>query len=139
MMKKIFSLVALLCAVVAPVSLTSCNDDDVQTVLNIVDQLGLFQSNDELTGTEWLTADSLHYIGFSSGAQGVMADGDTGQVIERQFSYTMVNDENGGTTFTFKFTDGSSTQYAVTAYTAKSNLSLRNNTSGVTLKYIYMK
>lgn len=139
MMKKIFSLVALLAVMVAPVTLSSCDDDDVKTVLNIVEQLGLFQSSDELTGTEWLTADSLHYIGFSSGSQGAMADGDTGQVVERQFSYTMQNDENGGTTFTFNFTDGTSTSYAVMAYTAQSNLSLRNNTTGVTLNYIYVK
>lgn len=137
-MKKIFSLVALLAVMVAPVSLTSCNDDDVKTVLNIVDQL--FQSSDELSGTEWLTTDSLHYIGFNSGAQGVMVDGDTGQVVERQFTYTMTNDENGGTTFTFNFANGGgSTDYAVMAYTAKSNLSLRNNTTGVTLNYIYVK
>ena len=134
-MKKTITLTALVLCLSAPVALTSCNDDDVQTVLNIVDQLFL-KSNDELAGTAWLTADRAHGIEFGSGQQGLMADANstTGEVDQRQFTYTVGSD---GTSLTFTFTTGGSTTYTILAYEAKKLMTLRNNTTGETLSYNY--
>lgn len=131
-MKKILTLTALGLCLSGPVVLTSCNDDDVQTVIDIVSKL--IQSGDELSNTAWLSADSLHGIEFGSNGQGVMADGDTGTVIQQQFTYAVGQD---GSSLTFQFSDGTVTTYTITEYTAKKSMTLLNTTTGVRVSYVY--
>ena len=81
-MKKILGNLAIGALVAgAPVTLTSCNEDDVNTILGILE---LFTSTDDLNNTEWAnyqTANGTKYISV------MMAFGN-GQVEIAEESYT---------------------------------------------------
>ncbi len=123
-------------AVVAgtPVTMTSCDDDDINTVLNLIDLF--FQSADDLANTAWLTADSSEGFEFGTGGQGIYYSGyeldESGNVIPQQFTYTLDTTNN---TLTIKLSSGSRI-YTVTEFVKNSKLTLTYNGKTIYLKYL---
>ena len=130
MIKKFFGGLALMAAFTAPVAMTSCNDDDVNTVLSIIDML--FTSTDDLAGTAWLATDSSMAIEFGSGNQGNLYDSsvmdETGAVAQ-PFTYTLDTQNN---VLTITLNSGGTRKYTVTEFTKGVSLTLTYN--GVTIK-----
>ena len=129
-MKKLISMMALMLCLTVPATLTSCDDDDVQTVLNIVDQLFL-QSGDELSGTQWMASDQTSAIAFGNSSDGLYFDGTDENGLP--FTYTIGSD---GSTLTFTFTNTQTVvTYTITEYTEGQTMTLCNNSTGVTTAY----
>ena len=128
MTKKFFGGLALMTALSAPVTMTSCSEDDVNTVLEILD--ALIGSTDELSNTVWYReTPTFVQFSFGTGRQGMYYDDSTGETGVA-FNYTL--NEN---TLTLQFSDQTLT-FTVTAYTAKSSMTLRDSSGGtLTLKY----
>ena len=126
-MKKFFACVSMMCLLSAPVSFTSCDEDDVKTALAIVD---LFINNtSELAGTQWLAADNSMALVFSDSQNGVLIVAtENGQQQQLQFTYTL--NQN---TLTLN-TSAGTYQFTVTGYTAGSTMTLKD-ASGATLQF----
>ncbi len=129
--KKFFGSLAMMTLVAAaPVTLSSCDDDDVNTVLTIIDMI--FTSSDQLAGTAWLATDSSMAIEFSSGNQGNLYDStlmDENGAIAQPFTYTLDTENN---LLTITLNSGGTRQYTVTEFTAGVSLTLTYN--GVTIQ-----
>lgn len=129
--KKFFGSLAMMTLVAAaPVTLSSCDDDDVNTVLTIIDMI--FTSSDQLAGTAWLATDSSMAIEFSSGNQGNLYDStlmDENGAIAQPFTYTLDTENN---LLTITLNSGGTRQYTVTEFTAGVLLTLTYN--GVTIQ-----
>lgn len=82
-------------AFTAPVAMTSCNDDDVNTVLNILDQI---LSGNDLSGTGWLTKDKTTGVEFTDNTNGKWYDQSNMDGVA--FTYT-VDTKNSIVTLTF--------------------------------------
>ena len=67
MKKKFFSGLALLAMLATPPTFTSCDDDDVNAIISIID--AILSAND-LTGTAWITYDNTFALSFDSATQG---------------------------------------------------------------------
>lgn len=127
MIKKFFGGLAIMTALSAPVALTSCSEDDVNTVLQIID--ALIGSTDELSNTVWYReTPSFVQFSFGTNRQGMYYDDSTG---ETGLAFTYSLNEN---TLTLQFSDQTLT-FTVTAYTAQSSMTLQGNGGTLTLKY----
>ena len=130
-MKKLLMLPIMLLLMTTTATLSSCNTDDVQQVLDLVVNQ-LFQSNDELSNTAWMATDSTSAIAFSTGNVGLYYDGTDENGL--QFNYTIGSD---GSSFEFTFASGTKVAYAITEYTARKSMTLRNNSTGTVTAYTY--
>ena len=129
--KNYFCSIAMMALVAAtPVTLTSCDEDDVKTVLDIIDTL--FASTDDLAGTAWLATDNSMAIEFSSGNQGNLYDSsmmDDNGAIAQPFTYSLDTTNN---ILTITLNSGGTRKYTVTKFTKGVELTLTYN--GVTIK-----
>ncbi|MCR4601926.1 MAG: hypothetical protein K5683_00145 [Prevotella sp.] len=116
----------------APATLTSCDDDDVNTIINILDLL--FTSTDDLAGSAWLSTDNSLALEFSNGNQGSLYDStkmDDQGAVAQPFTYTLDTQNN---VLTITLSQGGTRRYTVTEFTKGTKLTLTYN--GTT---IYMK
>lgn len=127
MIKKFFGGLAIMTALSAPVALTSCSEDDVNTVLELLD---LILGADDLANSAWITADSSMALEFGNSKDGVYYDVENTNGVA--FSYTLDTSTN---VLTLQFSNGS-VQYTITAFTKNSSLTLRTSSGQtITLKY----
>ena len=128
MMKKFIGGLTLMTALSTPVAMTSCSEDDVNTVLELLD--ALIGSTDELSNTVWYR-ETPTFVQFSFGAnrQGMYYDDSTG---ETGIAFTYSLTEN---TLRLQFSDQTLT-FTVTAYTAQSSMTLKGS-DGATLTLQY--
>lgn len=118
-MKKKFLLVAtIMAAVSSPVTMTSCSEDEINTALQILE---LFLSGNELSGTAWITQDSMFAIEFTSGTSGNLYDGTSTAI---PFTYVLDTENN---TLTLTYSDNSSEVMTVVTYTANEVLQLKRS------------
>ena len=77
-MKKFIGGLTLMTALSAPVAMTSCSEDDVNTVIELLD--ALIGSTDELSNTVWYR-ETPTFVQFSFGTshQGMYYDDSTGE------------------------------------------------------------
>lgn len=120
-MKKFFSSVALMALIAgAPVTMTSCDEDDVKTVLDII---SLFTGN-QLQGTAWIASDNSMAIEFLDGTNGNLYDSShvdkDGNAIAQPFTYTLDTQNN---VLTLTLSSGTR-RYTVTEFTQGSKLTL---------------
>ena len=117
----------------ASTTMVSCDDDDVKTVLELVDML--FSSTDELAGTIWADSaqEATYAFEFDSGQSGVFAyadeDGETQQI---QFAYTLDTQNN---ILTIKFSD-ETWRFTIKEYTAGKSMLLNDGEDNIRLYYI---
>lgn len=128
MMKKFIGGLTLMTALSAPVAMTSCSEDDVNTVLQLLE---LFTSTDDLAGTAWMTADSTFGLEFGNNKDGVYYDTDNTEGVA--FNYTLNTQTN---VLTLQFSNTTMT-FTITAFTKNQSMSLMNNSTNRTyvLKY----
>ena len=126
MKKKFISGLAMIAALsTTPVTLTSCSEDDINTVLYILD---LFTSGDELSNTAWITDANDFAIEFASNGTGNMYFSSD----PIAFSYVLDKENNK---LTLTYSDNSSEVLTVLAFTANTSLKLqRANGKTYTLK-----
>lgn len=117
MKKKIYSGLAFMAMLAAPPTLSSCSEDDVNTVLEILD---LILSTNDLNGTAWITADSTQAIEFTSTTQGNYYNQSSDPI---PFTYTLDTENN---ILTLNFSDGTQ-QYTIVAFTKGEKLVLKNS------------
>jgi len=131
--KKFFCGLAMTTLVAgAPVTLASCDDDDVSTIINILDLL--FTSTDDLAGSAWLSTDSSLALEFSNGNQGNLYDStkmDEQGAIAQPFSYTIDTQNN---VLTITLSAGGTRRYTVTEFTKGVKLTLTYNGKTIYLK-----
>ena len=101
-MKKFFAGLMLLATMSVPVTFTSCDDDDVKTIIDLLD---LIIGGDDLTNTSWLSSDSAYELDFQTGSQGYISFLDEDNEIQSVgFTYSISNE--GETSYlTCKFSD----------------------------------
>ncbi|MCR4810354.1 MAG: hypothetical protein K5896_10935 [Prevotella sp.] len=132
--KKFFFAIAMTLFVGgASTTMVSCNDDDVKTVLELVDML--FSSTDELAGTIWVDdlEDPSIAFAFQSGQTGSVAiwDEESGETEEESFTYTLDTQNN---TLSIKLSEGT-LRYTISDYKAQSYMKLSDGKSSFTLRY----
>ena len=94
MMKKCFTFLAALCLLSAPVSLTSCDDDDVQQVMNIID---LVLGQGDVVGSWAASAQAedgttlTFSFTFQQNGQGAIVVTQGTEVAQFNFTYTLSN------------------------------------------------
>jgi len=123
MIKKFFGGLALMAAFTAPVTMTSCNDDDVNTVLNIIDQI---LSGNDLAGTGWLTQDKTVGVEFTDNTNGKWYDQSNMEGVA--FTYK-VDTQNSIVTLTFA---NGSVQFTVLQFEKGKYLVMKNNSQTFT-------
>lgn len=132
--KKFFFAIAMTLFVGgASTTMVSCNDDDVKTVLELVDML--FSSTDELAGTVWADSpnEATYAFEFDSGQSGVFAFADeNGETQQVQFAYTLDTQNN---ILTIKFSD-ETWRFTITEYTAGKSMVLNDGEDTIRLYYI---
>ena len=102
-MKKIlFAGLMFLATMSTTVTLTSCDDDDINTIIELLD---LIIGGDDLTNTSWLSSDSAYELDFQTGSQGYISYLDENNEIQSVgFTYSISNE--GETSYlTMKFSD----------------------------------
>ena len=125
-MKKLFGGLALTALIAgAPVTMTSCDDDDINTILDII---SLFTSADDLAGTAWITSQSDYAFEFGANGQGAYYDGyegvdAEGNVVAQSFTYTLDTTNN---TLTIVLSTGTR-RYTVMEFVKGSKLTLSYN------------
>lgn len=130
-MKKFLACISVFCLMAAPVSLTSCNDDDVQTVLGILDY---FLNTNDLAGTAWLATDNSMAIEFSDARNGAMvvADQNT-QSGNRTFQFTYTLNEN---VLTLSIAEAGTMTFTITGFEKQKTLVLTDSkNNSVTFNY----
>jgi len=122
-MKKFFyTLLAAFLLTSTPVTLTSCDDDDVQAVVDLVAQL--LVTYDELSNTTWITTDETAQFSFGTSNTGVFYSVDeSGEAVGTNFTYSLGTD---GTSITFQLENGSTSTFTIQEYTAKKSMTLVN-------------
>ena len=133
-MKKIFGGLAMTALIAgAPVTMTSCDEDDINTIIDVIN---LFMSSDDLANTAWITSESDYGFEFGTGGQGLYYDGydgvdADGNVIAQSFTYSLDTTNNK---LTIVLSSGTRV-YTVTEFVKNSKLTLTYN--GKTLRLIY--
>ena len=137
--KKFFGAMAIAALVAgAPITMTSCDDDDVNTIVSILDAL---LSTDDLNGTTWASyqnaSDGSQYIamiiGFGNGQVELYEDSyvdSEGTAILQSGTYTLDTNNN---TLTLSLNTGTR-RYTITSFTANSSMTLTYN--GKTIKLV---
>lgn len=121
----------------APIALTSCDDDDVNTIVNILDAL---LSTDDLNGTTWANyqnaSDGSQYIamiiGFGNGQVELYEDSyvdNEGTAILQSGTYTLDTNNN---TLTLSLNTGTR-RYTINSFTANSSMTLTYNGKSIKL------
>lgn len=132
-MKKIFGGLAMTALIAgAPVTMTSCDEDDINTILDII---SLFTSADDLANTAWITSESDYAFEFGSNGQGAYYDGyegvdAEGNVVAQSFTYSLDTTNNK---LTIVLSSGTRV-YTVTEFVKGSKLTLTYN--GKTIRLI---
>lgn len=133
-MKKIFGGLAMTALIAgAPVTMTSCDEEEINTVLNLIDML--FTSADDLANTAWITSQNDYAFEFLAGGQGTYYDGydgvdANGNVIAQSFTYSLDTTTNK---LTIVLSSGTRV-YTVTEFVKGSKLTLTYN--GKTIRLI---
>ncbi|MBO4906074.1 MAG: hypothetical protein J5486_03425 [Bacteroidaceae bacterium] len=127
--KNLFCGLACMATLSAPVTMTSCNEDEIVQTINTINTLvELFSNSNELSGTAWMDgntwSESTLGIEFSNKSQGVIYDAYTNDGEGREFTYTMDSTNN---TITLAFSSGSSEVITVTAYEQGKSLQIKYN------------
>jgi hypothetical protein len=137
--KNIFGALAMTVLMAgAPVTLTSCDDDDVTTIVSILDAL---LSTDDLNGTTWANyqsaSDGSQYIalliGFGNGQVELYEDSyvdKDGTAILQSGTYTLDTNNN---TLTLSLDTGTR-RYTITEFKANSSMTLTYN--GKTIRLV---
>lgn len=137
--KNIFGVLAMTALMAgAPVTLTSCDDDDVTTIVSILDAL---LSTDDLNGTTWANyqsaSDGSQYIalliGFGNGQVELYEDSyvdKDGTAILQSGTYTLDTNNN---TLTLSLDTGTR-RYTITEFKANSSMTLTYN--GKTIRLV---
>lgn len=137
--KNIFGVLAMTILMAgAPVTLTSCDDDDVTTIVSILDAL---LSTDDLNGTTWANyqsaSDGSQYIalliGFGNGQVELYEDSyvdKDGTAILQSGTYTLDTNNN---TLTLSLDTGTR-RYTITEFKANSSMTLTYN--GKTIRLV---
>lgn len=125
-MKKFFTGLMLLATLSTSVTFTSCDDDDVNTIIELLD---LIIGGDDLTNTSWLSSDSAYGLDFGTGSQGYFSyyDEETEQVQSIAFTYSITSD-NETSYLTLTFSDAT-WKFIVVSFEETSTLVL-NDTEG---------
>lgn len=116
-------------------TMVSCNDDDVKTVLELVDML--FGSTSELSNTSWVYTNTQGIVvmvfNFQTGQSGALQyldENDKEQNV--QFSYSLDTQNN---ILTLTFSDNSTWRFTITEYTAGQNMTLNDGDTIYKLYY----
>ena len=138
MKRTLMSFLAVAMMVMAPVSLTSCGDDETTQLINQIVNL-LLGSSDELNNTQWLATDNSQLIEFTTNGNAQMnflKIKDNQYVIDSvaTFTYTIGGENNS--TLTFTYADHVETQI-ITEYTAKKSITLVEQSQGTKKSYEY--
>ena len=119
--KKFFGALALAALVAgSPVALTSCDEDDVKTVLDII---SLFTSGNELQGTAWISSDSSLAFEFTDSQNGNLYESsyaDEQGAIAQPFTYTLDTENNK---LTLVLSNGTRV-YTIYAYTKGQSMTI---------------
>ncbi len=122
-MKKFFCSLAMVSLVAgSPVTMTSCDEDDVNTVLDII---SLFVGN-QLQGTAWISSDNSLAIEFTDASNGYLYESSFANeqgAIAQAFTYTLDTTNN---VLTLTLSSGTR-RYTVTSFTQGSSLVLSYN------------
>lgn len=122
--KKLFGALAMAAMVAGtPVTFTSCNEDDVKTILDII---SLFTSGSELQGTAWISSDSSLAFEFTDGQNGNLYESsyaDEQGAIAQPFTYTLDTDKNK---LTLVLNNGTRV-YTISAYTKGQSMTISYN------------
>lgn len=133
-MKKILSIFTfLLCAAVPTTTFTSCDEDDVKTIINIVDMI-FFQNSNELAGTAWQSPDKSFALVFEADGSGALYIYSTEETTE--FTYAITTSGNANV-LTLTYGDSSQEQFTVSGYEEGKSLSL-TDAKGSTVTYSYI-
>ena len=122
----------------APATLASCNDDDVNTIVQIIDAL---LTTDDLNGTTWanyqVASDGSQYIamliGFANGQVELYEDSyvdKEGNAILQSGTYTLDTNNN---TLTLTLDTGTR-RYTIKEFTKGSSMTLTNGSKTIVLK-----
>jgi hypothetical protein len=136
--KFLFSIATATVLAGAPVTMTSCDDDDVNTVISLLDLL--FTSADQLNGTTWASygvANGEQYlsmiIAFGNGQVEMYSEDyvdSNGDAILQSGTYTLDTQNN---TLTLTLNTGTKV-YTVTEFTQNSKLTLTYGGKTITLQ-----
>jgi Ca2+-binding RTX toxin-like protein len=125
-MKKFFYSMAMAAMVAgAPMTMVSCNEDDVNTILEII---SLFTNTNELAGTTWDSNDDKDrlVLDFTSATSGNLYDYtkmDNDDMVAQSFTYTLDATNN---VITINLSSGTR-RYTVKSFTKGSSLVLTYN------------
>lgn len=127
-MKKLFYSVAMAAMVAgAPATMVSCNEDDVNTILEI---LSLFTNTNDLAGTIWDSYDDKDrlVLSFETATSGNLYDytkmDTSDNMLAQPFSYTLDTTNN---VITISLNSGGTRRYTVQSFTKNSSLVLKYN------------
>ena len=133
------ALAMMILAAGAPATLTSCDDDDINTIVDII---GTLLSTDDLNGTTWAcyktTSDGTQYIsmiiGFGNGQVELYEDSYTdekGSAKLQSGTYTL---DTNNSILTLNLDTGTRT-YTITEFTQNSSMTLSSAGKTINLKY----
>ena len=137
--KKLFGALAMMAlATGAPATLTSCNDDDINTIVSIIDAL---LTTDDLNGTTWActqtASDGTQYIsmiiGFGNGQVELYEEtytDESGAAKLQSGTYTLDTNNN---ILTLKLDTGTR-NYTITEFTKNSTMTLTYGGKTIYLK-----
>lgn len=127
-MKKFFYTVAMAILVGgAPVTMVSCDEDDVNTILEII---SLFTNTNDLAGSAWDNKDDKDrlVLSFESTTSGYLYDytktDSEGNLTAQAFTYTLDTTNN---VITITLSSGGTRRYTVSSFTKGSSLVLTYN------------
>ena len=114
----------------SPVMLTSCDEDDVKTILDIIQ---LFTSTDELNGTQWANPEYktnfTFYLVFSNGQVLLQEADEQGSAPEQRGSYPLDTSNN---VLTLNLNTGTR-RYTITQYTKGSSMTITSGNKTIRL------
>ena len=118
----------LLASMSAPVTFTSCDDDDVNTIIGLLD---LILGGDDLNNTSWVSDNPVYQLDFQAGGQGYFSFLDeTNNVQSIAFNYS-IDSENSILTLTFS---DATWKFTVVKFEENSVLVLNDTNGNLTTK-----
>lgn len=129
-MKKFFAGLMLLATMSVPMTFTSCDDDDVNTIIELLD---LILGGDDLNNTSWVSDNPVYELDFQTGSQGYISFLDENDEVQSVgFTYSITNE--GETSYlTIVFSD-ETWKFTVVQFEANKILVLNDASGHLTTK-----
>lgn len=127
-MKKFFMGLMLLATMSTTVTFTSCDDDDVNTIIGLLDMI---LGGDDLSNTSWLSSNPAYELDFQGASQGYISYLDENNEVQSiAFNYS-IDSENNLLILTFS---DATWQFTVVEFEANNKLVLNDSEGYLTTK-----